>query len=401
MINLSPQTINPTLDFKQIQDQYVRRNFENLSKYFSEQNQLLNFKFFEVVFDKANANYVLTHALGYVPQDVVMVNCVGSGEFKVNFGQGDSKKILLSATGALRARFFLGTYWNKKSSYNFANTDSMTFNAVPNTTFVTNTTQVTNNITIITGSTVQTITPGSLAKLDSSSGAFSITLPLASSANNTSLLLVKVSNDFNQITLNTQGTDVINGSLSSTTLSTQNEYLVLVPTGGGYYVQTRYIDQSWKAYPSTAAGTLITGSGSNPSYGTVVQNNASYRRVGNTIEVRWNYRQTTAGGNGTGTISFRLPSTLLSWDTNFLPTLNDSAHPHSGCGYLWVWANAFSVNSYEMYATGTNGASPCGGGFSNSNTTSVNSGVTVIPFAAVGNASMTLELKGPITGWAA
>lgn len=64
----------------------------------------------------------------------------------------------------------------------------------------------------------------------------------------------------------------------------------------------------WQDFPSVAAGTLITGTSSNPSYGSTTHNKAQWRRVGGNMEIRWDYRQTTAGGAGSGAYLFNLPS---------------------------------------------------------------------------------------------
>lgn len=393
--NFSPQNVNPPLDFKHIQDQYIRKNFQKLSEYFTNQNQLLDFQFFEVDFAAATASSQLSHALGFVPQDVVMVSCVGNGALSLNFGQADSKQINLSTTGAIRARFFLGSYWKSKSQYNFAKTDCMVFNATPNSTFATATTIA---ITTVTGS--QAILAGTVAQLDSSGGGFTQSLPSASSANGSNILLQKKSNDFNIITIQCAGTDVINGSILSTTLSTQGEFLALTPVTGGWVIANRWIDQAWKAFPSVASGTLITGASANPVYGTIAQNTAIYRRVGNSIQVRWNYRQSTAGTNGTGTNLFHIP-TGLTFNTTLMRILSDVSHPDSAIGRFHIWANNAFQDFYEVCLGTSTGVAISGGGYSSSNTTSVGTGISAFPFASGAAQSWSMEFQFPITGWSA
>ena len=63
----------------------------------------------------------------------------------------------------------------------------------------------------------------------------------------------------------------------------------------------------WVNFPSTDAGVLITGTTSDPSYGTVVTNIARWRRVGSNMEIEWNYRQTGAGSAGSGIYLLNLP----------------------------------------------------------------------------------------------
>jgi hypothetical protein len=64
----------------------------------------------------------------------------------------------------------------------------------------------------------------------------------------------------------------------------------------------------WVDFPSVAAGTLITGSTTNPTFGTIDYNQARWRRVGSDMEIVWQFRQTTAGTNGNGDYYFNLPA---------------------------------------------------------------------------------------------
>jgi hypothetical protein len=64
----------------------------------------------------------------------------------------------------------------------------------------------------------------------------------------------------------------------------------------------------WQDFPSVAAGTLLTATTSNPTYGTVQHNKAQWRRVGSDMEIRWDFRQSTAGTGGSGTYLFNLPA---------------------------------------------------------------------------------------------
>jgi len=59
----------------------------------------------------------------------------------------------------------------------------------------------------------------------------------------------------------------------------------------------------WVAYSLTP-----TGSTSNPTKGTIVTDSAQWRRVGDTMEIKYNYRQNAAGGAGSGAYYLPLPS---------------------------------------------------------------------------------------------
>lgn len=140
--NASPQTgqSGPTLLVKEMADLYVKENFQSLASYFAANNQFFGFKFIEVVTTSAKANVPVAHNLGYIPQDVVITHCSGSGVVTINWGSFTSSQIFISTTGPCRVRLFVGSYWNFVSSVNNATNDGQIINPVP--TIITN---ITNN----------------------------------------------------------------------------------------------------------------------------------------------------------------------------------------------------------------------------------------------------------------
>lgn len=101
---------NPTIAIDSIQDQYVRKNFEALDQYFSGQNQLLDFKFFELVFTQAVTGFKKAHGLSYTPLDILVTRISGTGAVIFKYDQFDSSNLVMDVTGACRIRFFVGTY---------------------------------------------------------------------------------------------------------------------------------------------------------------------------------------------------------------------------------------------------------------------------------------------------
>jgi len=91
----------------------------------------------------------------------------------------------------------------------------------------------------------------------------------------------------------------------------------------------------WKTYTMT-----ITGTTSNPTFGTQFTNVAKYRRVGDTMEITFNYNQTSAGTAGSGAYLFSLPPGF-SIDTNkvnlpaTLPTASILSYGGSQIGWGW------------------------------------------------------------------
>ena len=124
MANLQLSQNIPQLFLREITDPYIRKNFENLVAYFQQQNQLLNFKFFEQVFTGPTNNLLIAHGFNYIPQDIVITKVVGSSTITFNHGLFDGKNINLSSTGAARIRFLVGTYWNFQSQVQAVPTDA-------------------------------------------------------------------------------------------------------------------------------------------------------------------------------------------------------------------------------------------------------------------------------------
>ena len=128
---VSSQIQIPYLLTKEIQDLFIRKNFVNLVQYFSQQNQLVNFNFFELVITSAVSNQSMNHNLGYLPKDVVVTQITGSGTIQFLYGQFTNTQFFYTATGACRVRFFIGTYCNDTSTVSAQSTDIQSVVSTP------------------------------------------------------------------------------------------------------------------------------------------------------------------------------------------------------------------------------------------------------------------------------
>lgn len=106
----------PVLLTKEITDIYTRKNFENLKDYFSTENQLLGFKFFDQSFSGAQENIKIAHGFSFIPQDILVTKVTGAGIVQFNYGLFDQSTLDISVTDACRVRFFVGTYWMKPTT---------------------------------------------------------------------------------------------------------------------------------------------------------------------------------------------------------------------------------------------------------------------------------------------
>jgi hypothetical protein len=105
----------PSLIIKDIKDIYLRKNFEELKSYFNTQNQLLDFGFFEITFDKAETNKKIQHNLRFIPTDIIITGAYGSGG-QFNVGLFDLSSMDITTFGPCRIRFLAGKQWTSKAA---------------------------------------------------------------------------------------------------------------------------------------------------------------------------------------------------------------------------------------------------------------------------------------------
>jgi hypothetical protein len=99
----------------------------------------------------------------------------------------------------------------------------------------------------------------------------------------------------------------------------------------------------WSAYTMTIGATTTA-----PTKGTVAVDSAMWRRVGDSMEIMYNYRQTAAGSAGSGTYLFPLPSGYTA-DTAKLAIATDSDSPVIGSANISSTTTAAAVTHTLMY----------------------------------------------------
>lgn len=160
---------------------------------------------------------------------------------------------------------------------------------------------------------------------------------------------------------------------------------------------TSFAGSDWIAFPSVAAGTLITATTTAPTYGTVAQNVAYWRRVGDSMEIMWDYRQTTAGTAGSGTYLFNLPpgftidTSRLAVNTSFTQSIvgwwdvRDGVGPNRGRGRVGVYSTT------QLWVDGShNSSGGVGLGVWNS---------AYFQFSISADLSYSIRATIPISGW--
>lgn len=155
-----------------------------------------------------------------------------------------------------------------------------------------------------------------------------------------------------------------------------------------------------QAFPSVASGTLITGTTTSPTYGTVAHNVAYWRRVGDSMEIVWDYRQTSAGTAGSGTYLFNLPPGY-SIDISKLAS-HTSAPFQSGVGVFFATrSNNIAANgSVRVYSSTQLVVYEAVVQTSSSSAVETWAGTgSALAFDADASMSFNLRASVPIVGW--
>lgn len=148
-----------------------------------------------------------------------------------------------------------------------------------------------------------------------STSAFTVTLPAAASSTGKTLIIKKTTSDFNAVTIDGNASETIDGA-TTTTINTQYESLEIACDGSNWHIVRRMIPGVWTSYSMT-----ITGSSSNPTKATAADiDSAVWRRVGDSVEIMYTYYDSNASGaaGGSGAYLFALP-TGLTIDTTKAP----------------------------------------------------------------------------------
>lgn len=105
----------PVIELNSILDEIVRKNFQRLKDFFSQETPLLGFRHFEITFTQAVNNLKFPHNLGFLPKDVLLTSIIGAGSVIFNYNLFTSTEMDITVTGSVTSavpttvRFFAGT----------------------------------------------------------------------------------------------------------------------------------------------------------------------------------------------------------------------------------------------------------------------------------------------------
>ena len=93
---------------KQIDDIYVRENFEKIQQSFNDLVFTLgDFQFFEFRIEGAQEEYKYYHNLGFTPNDIIVTKAIGS-HFEIDYNGVTDEYITFQTTGDVYIRAFIG-----------------------------------------------------------------------------------------------------------------------------------------------------------------------------------------------------------------------------------------------------------------------------------------------------
>lgn len=117
----------PELLVNEFKDIYLRKNFENLKNFFGTQNQLLDFKFFEIKFEEKTLTQTIKHDMKFVPRDIVFLGATNNATVSFGIGNFTNSEMSITANKTTTLRFFAGKYFNAQSSVQPEKTDVLVF----------------------------------------------------------------------------------------------------------------------------------------------------------------------------------------------------------------------------------------------------------------------------------
>jgi hypothetical protein len=105
---------------KQIDNEYIRQNFERLEAAWNDLVFTLgDFEFFEFRVEGAQTDFKLYHNLGFNPNDVIVSKAIGSS-YTFNYNGFNDDYITISTTGDLYLRCFIGNMRGDEVTGTFA-----------------------------------------------------------------------------------------------------------------------------------------------------------------------------------------------------------------------------------------------------------------------------------------
>ncbi len=144
-----------------------------------------------------------------------------------------------------------------------------------------------------------------VVRCDATSGSFTVTLPTAASISGRVYTIKRTDQTLgNAVTIATTSSQTIDG-VTTRKLMTQYEQFTVVSDGSNWQVVSHTYPSGWTSYTPT-----LTSTGGGVVKGAVTTDTAYWMRIGDSIRIRREYKQSGTGTAGTGHYRESLPSGL-------------------------------------------------------------------------------------------
>lgn len=302
----------PDIIIRDIQEPNIRKNFENLDKYFIDNNQLLGFKFLEVIFDEAGTKRV-AHGLGYVPKDIIRTHLSGDSTVTFDYLSFDSSTISVTSTGMAQVRFFVGSYYDDprgqldgdvgKDYWMTLSASSTASSSGSSTSSSFRTIRADDDIT----------SDDDVILCDSTYNSITITLPTAVGISGRVYKIKRITGGSNNITIDANAYETIDGS-STYVLRSLNETITIVSDNENWIISDIF-NSGYLISTYLASGSRVTGSA--PS--SIGQYRSYLRNAGANTYTETNGTPTATPSTANG-IKLYQTAAFASADTNNSPS---------------------------------------------------------------------------------
>jgi hypothetical protein len=95
---------------KELEDQYARENFRKLREFLTKETPFLGFKFFEVEFKAAAADFDFQHGLGFQPQDAMITFVSNGAVVTFSYDSFTKEAVRMTVSKECKVRMILGSF---------------------------------------------------------------------------------------------------------------------------------------------------------------------------------------------------------------------------------------------------------------------------------------------------
>lgn len=232
-----------------------------------------------------------------------------------------------------------------------------------------------------------------VVSVDSSGGAFTLTLPSPSSVTGRLYTIRKSSSDFKAVTIARAASETLCGKSASSSVNTFEETLSFYSDGTNWIGCTRSYNSDWTTFTQTLKS---TGGAPDPAIsGSASVNKCEYQRMPRGLKIRCNIEQAASGTTGaSGNYLWVIPNSsdvTIDTSSGALASTNATSVRMLGSGSGYQAGNINNTDCWPTAYDTTRLWLPCVG------TTPL--GTSYVPLGSGSKTVVSFDAEVPITGW--